>query len=85
MYFGLCRTSTTILATVFVTKYQLGHSVVHGGTLSLWAVHSAILTNELIFWTRKALYAKSYVVHGRCKLTMAILLSSNAISNRLVQ
>ena len=85
MYFCLCRTSTTSLAMVFATEYRQRHSAVHGGTLSLWAVQSAALTNEPIFWTRKALYARSNVVCGRCKSMMATLPSSNAISNRLVR
>ena len=85
MYFCLCRTSTTTLAMVFATEYQRRHSAVHGGTLSLWAVQSTALTNKPIFWTRKALYARSNVVRGQCKSTMANPPSSNAISNRLVQ
>ena len=85
MYFRLCRTSTTTLSMVFATEYQQRHSVVHGGTLSLWAVQSTALTNEPIFWTRKALYARSNVVRGQCKSTMANPPSSNAISNRLVR
>ena len=85
MYFRLCRTSTTTLAMVFVTEYRQRHSAVHGGTLSLWAVQSTALTNEPIFWTRKALYARSNVVRGQCKSTMANPPGSNAISNRLVR
>ena len=85
MYFRLCRASTTTLAMVFVTEYQQRHSAVHGGTLSLWAVQSTALTNEPIFWTRKALYARSNVVRGQCKSTMANPPSSNAILNRLVR
>ena len=85
MYFRLCRTSTTTLSMVFATEYQQRHSAVHGGTLSLWAVQSTALTNEPIFWTRKALYARSNVVRGRCKSTMANPPSSNAILNRLVR
>ena len=85
MYFRLCRTSTTTLAMVFATEYRQRHSAVHGGTLSLWAVQSTALTNEPIFWTRKALYARSNVVCGQCKSTMANPPSSNAISNRLVR
>ena len=85
MYFCLCRTSTTTLAMVFATEYQQRHSAVHGGTLSLWAVQSTALTNEPIFWTRKALYARSNVVRGRCKSTMANPPSSNAILSRLVR
>ena len=85
MYFRLCRTSTTTLSMVFATEYQQRHSAVHGGTLSLWAVQSTALTNEPIFWTRKALYARSNVVRGQCKSTMANPPGSNAISNRLVR
>ena len=85
MYFCLYRTSTTTLVMVFTTEYRQRHSAVHGGTLSLWAVQSTALTNEPIFWTREALYAGSNVVHGRCRLTMANLPGSNAISNRLVR
>ena len=85
MYFCLCWTSTTTLAMVFVTEYQRRHSAVHGGTLSLWAVQSTALTNKPSFWTRKALYARSNVVRGRCKSTMANPPSSDAISNRLVR
>ena len=85
MYFRLCRTSTTTLAMVFTTEYRQRHSAVHGGTLSLWAVQSTALTNEPIFWTRKALYAWSNVVHGWYKSMMANPPSSNAISNRFVR
>ena len=85
MYFRLCRTSTTALAMVFATEYRQRHSVVHGGTLSLWAVQSTALTNEPIFWIRKALYARSNVVHGQCKSMMANPPGSNAISSRLVR
>ena len=85
MYFHLYWTSTTTLAMVFATEYRQRHSVVHGGTLSLWAVRSAALTNEPIFWTIKALYARSNVVCGRCKSMMANPPNSNAISNRLVR
>ena len=85
MYFRLCRTSTTTLAMVFATEYRQRHSAVHGGTLSLWAVQSTALTNEPIFWIRKALYARSNVVRGQCKSTMANPPGSNAISNRLVR
>ena len=85
MYLRPCRTSTTTLAMVFATEYQQRHSAVHGGIRFLWAVQSTALTNEPIFWIRKALYATSNVVRGRCKLTMANPPSSNAISNRLVR
>ena len=85
MYFCLYHTSTNTLAMVFTTEYWQRHSAVHGGTLSLWAVQSTALTNEPIFWIRKALYAMYNVVHGQCRSMMAILPSSNAISNRLVR
>ena len=85
MYFCLCQTSTTTLAMVFATEYQQQHSAVHGGTLSLWAVQSTTLTNEPIFWIRKALYAMSNVVCGWCKSTMVNPPRSNAILNRLVR
>ena len=85
MYFCLCWTSTATLAMVFATEYRQRHSAVHGSTLSLWAVQSTALTNEPIFWTRKALYAMSIVVRGWCKSTMANPPGSNAISSRLVR
>ena len=85
MYFRLCRTSATTLAMVFATEYRQRHSAVHGGTLFLWAVQPTALTNEPISWTRKALYARSNVVCGQCKSTMANPPGSNAISNRLVR
>ena len=85
MYFRLCRTSTNTLAMVFTTEYQQRHSAAHGSTLSLWAVQSTALTNKPIFWTGKALYARSNVVRGRCKSTMANPPGSNAISNRPVR
>ena len=85
MYFCLYWTSTTTLAMVFTTEYRQRHSAVHGGTQFLWAVQSTALTNEPIFWIRKALYATSNVVRGWCKLTMVNPPSSNTISNRLVR